>query len=109
MTGTQTATLTPSAALTAGTQYTATVSGARDTAGNTMQSTSWMFTTAAPPPSSCPCTIWPASATPATALSSDAGAVELGVKFRADVRVSSPASASTRAGLVRVAFTSVAL
>ena len=32
----------------------------------------------------CPCTIWPASATPATAAVNDPQAVELGVKFRSD-------------------------
>ena len=33
----------------------------------------------------CPCTIWPSSAAPATASVSDSAAVELGVKFRADI------------------------
>jgi Domain of unknown function (DUF4082)/Bacterial Ig-like domain len=32
----------------------------------------------------CPCTIWPSSATPAVAADPDTDAVELGVKFRAD-------------------------
>ena len=48
--GTQTATLTPSAALAYSTTYTATVSGARDAAGNVMAPLSWTFATAAPPP-----------------------------------------------------------
>jgi uncharacterized protein DUF4082/List-Bact-rpt repeat protein len=40
----------------------------------------------APPPAvSCPCSIWPSSATPAVAADPDTNAVELGVKFRADV------------------------
>jgi hypothetical protein len=47
---TQTATLTPSGALSDSTTYTATVSGAKDAAGNPMTSVSWSFTTAAPPP-----------------------------------------------------------
>ena len=41
-------TLTPSAALAYSTTYTATLSGAEVSAGNTMTSTSWSFTTAAP-------------------------------------------------------------
>ena len=41
-------TLTPSAALAYSTTYTATLSGAKDSAGNTMTSISWSFTTAAP-------------------------------------------------------------
>ena len=41
-------TLTPSAALAYSTTYTATLSRAKDSAGNTMTSISWSFTTAAP-------------------------------------------------------------
>jgi hypothetical protein len=62
---TRTATFTPSAALAASTSYTATVSGAKDLAGNTMATVSWSFTTSAGG-SGCPCTIWPDTATPAT-------------------------------------------
>ena len=40
----------PNAPLTNSTTYTATVSGARDSANNTMSPVSWSFTTAAPPP-----------------------------------------------------------
>jgi hypothetical protein len=48
---TRTATLTPSAALAATATYTATVSGAKDLAGNTMAGpATWSFTTAAAPP-----------------------------------------------------------
>ena len=39
-------TLTPSAALANSTTYTATLSGAKDVAGNTMSTVSWSFTTA---------------------------------------------------------------
>ena len=79
-----TATFTPLAALAYSTTYTATVSGALDLSGAPMTAPySWSFTTAAPP--SCPCTIWPSSATPANATASDSGSVELGVKFRSDV------------------------
>jgi methionine-rich copper-binding protein CopC len=76
----RTATLTPSAALAQNTTYTATVSGTKDTAGNTMTSTSWSFTTVA-----CPCTIWAPSATPSTPSANDPQAVEVGVKFKADM------------------------
>jgi methionine-rich copper-binding protein CopC len=80
----RTATLNPSADLTASTSYTATVSGARDTAGNQLPApVSWSFTTAAGP-GACPCTIWPGSTTPATPAAADDSAVEVGVRFRAD-------------------------
>ena len=47
----QTATLDPNADLAANTSYTATVSGAKDTAGNQMTTpTTWTFTTGDPPP-----------------------------------------------------------
>jgi methionine-rich copper-binding protein CopC len=85
----QRVTLTPGSALQPGVAYTATVSGARDLAGNQMAPASWSFTTAVvtppPPPPGCPCTIWAASATPATPADPDTAAVEVGVKFRADV------------------------
>jgi hypothetical protein len=35
-------------------------------------------------PATCPCSIWPESATPAVPADSDTAAVEVGVKFRAD-------------------------
>lgn len=74
-------TFTPAAALAAATRYTVSVSGAKDVAGNTMSgTTTWSFTTAG----SCPCTIWPSDAAPSNPASSDAGPVELGVKFTAD-------------------------
>ena len=47
---TTTATFTPSSALANSATYTATVSGARDAAGNQMSPVTWTFTTAAPPP-----------------------------------------------------------
>ncbi|PKH44211.1 Ig-like domain-containing protein [Nocardioides alpinus] len=78
----RTATLDPTASLAASTTYTASVSGARDTAGNQMDPVSWTFTTAATT-SSCPCTIWPPTTAPAT-TDPDTSAVELGVKFRTD-------------------------
>ena len=51
-----------------------------------MTATSWTFTTAAsPPPSGCPCTLFASTARPVTAASTDRKAVEVGVRFRADV------------------------
>jgi methionine-rich copper-binding protein CopC len=35
-----------------------------------------------PPPGSCPCSIWPSTATPAVAADPDSHAIEVGVKFR---------------------------
>ena len=81
--GTRTATFTPSAALAVSTVYTVNVSGAKDAANNTMAPVSWTFTTAAAaPPSGCPCSIWPVTTVPPTPASTDASAVEVGVKFR---------------------------
>jgi hypothetical protein len=87
---TRTATLRPNAALAASTTYTATIkggaAGAKDLAGNPLASNvTWSFTTAAPAPWACPCTIWPATTAPARIETSDTNAVEVGVKFRADV------------------------
>ena len=44
----------------------------------------------------CPCTIWPNTATPTTPDANDANAVELGVKFTADVDGTIPGG--TKAG-----------
>lgn len=92
---TRVATLTPASPLAASTTYLARILGgstdprAKDLAGNALAATfSWSFATGAtapPPPDNCPCTIWAASTTPATASTSDTGAVNLGVKFRSDV------------------------
>ena len=81
----RTALLRPTARLTIGASYTARVSGGpngvRDLAGNPLAAdVSWRFTV-----QTCPCTIWPPSAQPGTPSSSDAGAVELGVRFRSDI------------------------
>jgi methionine-rich copper-binding protein CopC len=78
----RTVTFAPGSALAASTSYTAKVAGAKDAAGNAMLDVSWSFTTAAPPTSGCPCTLWPATTVPAVAADPDATAVELGVKFR---------------------------
>ena len=91
---TRTAMLDPAGALTDSTTYTATVrggpTGVKDAAGNALLTDrTWTFTTAATPPgggSGCPCSIWAGSTTPANeANASDTSAVELGVKFRAQV------------------------
>jgi hypothetical protein len=81
---TRVATLTPSAPLSAGKTYTATISGggsgAKDLAGNALASNYvWSFTTTAS------ISIWSASITPAATATSDGSAVELGLKFRSDV------------------------
>lgn len=91
--GTRTATLTPVGALAPSAAYTATVRGGstdprvKDAAGNPLASSvSWGYTTGATtPPPTCPCDAWPATATPANAAVADQNAVELGVKFTADV------------------------
>ncbi|GAA2709523.1 DUF4082 domain-containing protein [Actinoplanes palleronii] len=79
---TRTVTFQPSAPLAASTAYTATVSGAKDAAGNSMTAVTFSFTTAAVGGSGCPCTIWASTATPATPAVSDNNAVEVGVRFR---------------------------
>ncbi|MFI7544407.1 DUF4082 domain-containing protein [Actinoplanes sp. NPDC049599] len=79
---TRTVTLRPTNPLAASTTYTATAAGGRDAAGNTMAAFPWTFTTASGSGSGCPCTIWPSTATPATAAVNDNSAVELGVRLR---------------------------
>jgi methionine-rich copper-binding protein CopC len=82
---TNTATLTPTSALANGTTFTATVSGAQDSAGNAMTSpVSWSFTTVDAVTARDPFTIWGPSATPA-ATSQVTSSAELGLKFRSDV------------------------
>jgi hypothetical protein len=91
---TRTATLDPTPAnLNYLTTFTATVKGGagsgetaggvKDAAGNAMAANfSWSFTTG-PAPGACPCSIWPATTTPAGA-DSDAAAIEVGTKFQTD-------------------------
>jgi hypothetical protein len=55
----------------------------KDASNNVVSSTDQTFTTAAP--ASCPCTIWPNSATPATASTGDTSAYELGIRFQSDL------------------------
>ena len=80
---TRTVSLTPTSNLAVSTVYTASISGAMDTAGNVMDPVGWSFTTASTV-ITCPCTIWPPAAAPVVPAANDSSAVELGVKFRAD-------------------------
>jgi hypothetical protein len=84
---TKTAALNPSASLLPGT-YTATIRGGtttpmvKDLAGNRLAAhKTWSFTVTGP---TCPCSLWPNSATPTATATGDTSAVELGVKFTAD-------------------------
>lgn len=78
--GTRTATFAPSSVLDQGSTYTATVSGAQNTQGVAMPApATWSFTTTEPV--TCPCGLFPASATPTTVDSGDTSSVELGVTF----------------------------
>jgi methionine-rich copper-binding protein CopC len=77
-------TLTPAGALQAGTTYTASVSGAKDAAGNTMTTPYvWSFTTSGP--TACPCTLYPSDRVPAVTAANDSSALELGVRFQPSV------------------------
>ena len=91
-TGSQTAVLTPTAALAFSTTYTAVLtggsSGVKDLAGNALTSNfTWSFTTAASGtgPGTCPCSVWSSTTTPGLVDSGDASAVELGFRFRSDL------------------------
>ena len=78
-------TFTPTSALTAGTTYTVTVSGATDQFGQTMTTDTYTFTTskAFDVGGQCPCTIWPDTAPSGATDASDTTAVNLGVQFKA--------------------------
>jgi hypothetical protein len=85
-----TAILIPTNSLAYGTTYRATVKGgavdprAKDLAGNALAADySWTFTTVPPPTSTCPCTLWTASTSPAV-IEADASAVEVGFRFQSD-------------------------
>ncbi|MDQ4504345.1 DUF4082 domain-containing protein [Sinomonas sp. ASV322] len=77
---TTTATFTPTSPLDHNTQYTATVSGATNSTGQTMSPYSWSFTTV--PSYACPCSVFPANSTPATVNGNDPNGVELGMKLQ---------------------------
>jgi methionine-rich copper-binding protein CopC len=82
--GTQTATFTPTSALSAGTKFTVTLSGARDLSGNLMSPVTWSFTTTLPFAAG-PFSVFSTTTIPATLADTDTGAVELGMKFRSDL------------------------
>ncbi|MBT2567578.1 DUF4082 domain-containing protein [Arthrobacter sp. ISL-85] len=83
--GTNTATFAPSGLLGFSTNYTATVSGATNSAGTPMASPySWTFTTKAAP-AACPCSVFSPTSVPATANTNDRKATEVGMRFRSDV------------------------
>ncbi|MBB5953586.1 hypothetical protein FHS29_000156 [Saccharothrix tamanrassetensis] len=71
----------PSAALAAGTSYTATAR-VRDAAGNQAAAYNWVFTTGSPRPAGCPCTVWDDFASPVEPAAVDTAAVEVGTKVQ---------------------------
>ena len=77
------ATFTPSSALAAGTTYTATISGAQDSSGQTMTSYTYTFITSKSFPAQCPCTIWPDVAPSGATDPADSSASTIGVEFQA--------------------------
>jgi hypothetical protein len=88
-----TATLQPSSALAPVTTYTAVIRGGstdprvKDLSGIALPGTvRWIFTTAPapPPPSACPCSIWPLTSGPTVKDSGENKSIEVGVKFQAD-------------------------
>lgn len=80
----RTVALTPVSPLAYATTYTADVSGS-DLAGNATRSPAhWSFRTATAPSASCPCSLWPDDAAPATASDEDSRAIEVGVKLFPD-------------------------
>ena len=78
--GTNTATFTPTAALALATSYSVTVT-ASDLSGNVMTPATWSFTTAA----SNNFSIFGATGTPTVTADADSSAVELGMKFQSSV------------------------
>lgn len=64
------------------TQYTATLSGVKDVAGNPLATETWSFTTSGAVVDN---TIWDSTATPAVASTADTAAIEVGLKFRSDI------------------------
>jgi hypothetical protein len=77
------ATLTPLASLAPSTNYTATIAGINDLAGNPIAVPRvWSFTTQAV---SCPCSLWSTITVPGNPASGDSSSLELGMKFQPDV------------------------
>jgi methionine-rich copper-binding protein CopC len=69
----------PEESLSPSTTYTATLSGAKDLAGNTMQTVTWSFTTDV---TIANVSLWNSSVTPAVQSVNDGAAVEVGVKVQ---------------------------
>jgi hypothetical protein len=87
LTSANSATFTPSTELALNTTYTVSVQ-ADDLWGNHMAApVTWSFTTSATPPAvTCPCTLWPNTAVPATTdMTGDTNSVELGTRFQSAV------------------------
>jgi methionine-rich copper-binding protein CopC len=81
--GDRAVTVSPAAALTSGTAYTVTVSGATDLAGNVLVAPyTWSFTTAGTAPPACPCSLFSSTDSPPLAAVSTKTATERGMKFR---------------------------
>ncbi|HEY3062619.1 MAG TPA: DUF4082 domain-containing protein, partial [Chloroflexota bacterium] len=75
---TTTATLTPQGPLQLGTSYTASVTAAVDTHGNTLTSpVTWTFSTP-----TCPCSLWSTPEAPGDPSRPDGSALELGLHFK---------------------------
>jgi hypothetical protein len=77
------ATFTPTNSLAADTTYTATISGAQDSSGQTMTTYTYTFTTSRSFPSQCPCTIWPDVAPSGASDGDDSSPNNIGVEFQA--------------------------
>ena len=78
----RTVTLDPTAALAAGTTYTASLAGANDGSGHTMVPLTWSFTVVG---YNCPCTLWNPADAPGTAAADDGDSLTLGVRFRPSI------------------------
>ena len=84
-TGTRTATFQPAGQLTGSTHYTASLTSARDTAGNALAApVTWSFTTVETSTAGvCPCSVWDGAMVPDVVTVDEAAALELGMKFSA--------------------------
>jgi hypothetical protein len=80
------ATFTPGSSLAAGTAYTVTVSGAQNSAGQTMTPYSYTFTTSQvfDAGGQCPCTVWPDVAPSSATDANDPSNNNIGVQFTAN-------------------------
>ncbi len=83
---TRKATFTPTAALAAGTSYTATVTATAQSGQPMSAGGTWTFTTVPAPrtPGVCPCTLYQDTVTPTTPDANDGVPLSLGVRFASD-------------------------